>query len=269
MMKPIEGQRGDRMSDPVRLAVADGIATITLNRPDVGNALDTTALQRLMMVAIEVDDDPTIKCVILTGEGRLFCAGGDVVSFGKAGDELPSLMKEITVYLNAAISHLSRMEKPLICAINGAAAGAGLGLALIGDLVIAADTAVFTTAYAKIGLSPDGGVSWILPRLVGLRTAQELAISSRKVSAQEALSLGMVTRVVTAASLQDEALAAAIAIRDSSPPAIAALRALFLASYSTSLETHLELEARSISALSNTAEAKLLAARFGAARAKT
>ncbi len=254
------------MTEPVRLVVLDGIATVTFNRPASGNALDLEALRCLMNVAIAVDEDPAVQCVILTGEGRLFCAGGDVLSFSEAGDALPSLMKEITVYLNAAVSRLSRMAKPLICAINGAAAGAGLGLALLGDVVLAAEGAVFTTAYAKIGLSPDGGVSWMLPRLVGLRVAQELIMSSRKVPAAEAKALGMVTRVVPADQLQAEAWVTAKSFRDSSPQAAAAVRELLLASFTTTLETHLESEARAIAHLSGTSEAKRLSAQFASAR---
>ncbi|RIJ32721.1 hypothetical protein D1223_02395 [Henriciella mobilis] len=160
------------------------------------------------------------------------------------------------------------MEKPLICAVNGPAAGAGLGLALMGDLVIMADTATLTTAYAKIGLSPDGGVSWLLPRLVGLRVAQELLVSSRIVSAEEAREIGMITEVVPAAELKERVREAAIALRDASPRALGAVRALLLSSFSTTLETQLELEVRAISPLTISPDAKRLSANFAAKRTR-
>ncbi len=248
------------MPTSVLLDISDGIATITLNRPQAGNSLDREAMHALMMAAIAVDEDAAVKCVVLTGAGKLFCAGGDVPSFIAAGDELPSLLKEITVYLNAAVSRLARMEKPLIVAVNGAAAGAGLGLALLGDLVIASNTATFTTAYTAIGLSPDGGVSWMLPRLMGLRAAQEMAILNLRVTAEEAAQKGLVTRVVPADELLEQTRTLALQVSGGPELAIGSLRALFLSSGVQSLETHLELEARSISRMSATQPAKTMAA---------
>src|SRR3546814_3861802 len=126
---------------------------------DAVRPVSSNMIHALMMAAIAVDEDTAVRCVVLTGAGRLFCGGGDVARFVESGDHLPTFLKEITIYINAAISRLARMDKPLIVAVNGPAAGAGLGLALLGDIVLASSTATFTTAYTGIGLSPDGGVS--------------------------------------------------------------------------------------------------------------
>src|SRR3546814_470608 len=125
---------------------------------DAVRPVSSNMIHALMMAAIAVDEDTAVRCVVLTGAGRLFCGGGDVARFVESGDHLPTFLKEITIYINAAISRLARMDKPLIVAVNGPAAGAGLGLALLGDIVLASSTATFTTAYTGIGLSPDGGV---------------------------------------------------------------------------------------------------------------
>src|SRR5580693_5407326 len=124
----------------VKLEISENVAVITLNRPDQANALDMDLLKALMPAAIEVDEDPNVKCVVLTGAGRFFCAGGDIMYFAESGDRLPHALKEITTYVDAVISRLSRMAKPLIVAINGPAAGAGMSLSLWGDIVMAAES---------------------------------------------------------------------------------------------------------------------------------
>jgi 2-(1,2-epoxy-1,2-dihydrophenyl)acetyl-CoA isomerase len=221
-----------------------------------------------MHAAVEVDENPQIRCVVITGAGDFFCVGGDVATFSKTGDQVSKVVREITVYMNGAISRLCRMNKPLITSINGPTAGVGLAFALFGDLVIASDAAVFTTAYSKIGLSPDGGVSWILPRVVGLRTAQELAITSRMVGAEEAKALGMVTEIVPHADLAARTHAVAKQLSSGSPAALGSLRRLFLSSYSNTLETHLELEARDLCMNVASPEARALSEQFAASRGK-
>jgi 2-(1,2-epoxy-1,2-dihydrophenyl)acetyl-CoA isomerase len=181
------------------------VARITLDRPQVGNAIDIPMAREFMERAIECDEDDSIRCVLVTGNGRLFCAGGDVAAFHGAGDQLPAFLKEITAYLHSAVSRFARMNKPLVTAINGPVAGAGIGLAIMGDIVLADPAAHFTLAYTAIGMSPDGGTTWLLPRLIGLRAAQELSLSNRRVKADEAASLGLVTRVAAEGALAEEA----------------------------------------------------------------
>jgi len=263
MTQPVPPRQADPTAErSISLDVDAGVATITINRPRAGNALDIDAARRLWEATTKVDQSADVRCVVLTGAGRAFCAGGDVKGFSQAGDAAPTLLKESTVYLHAAISQLSRMAKPLITAVNGAAAGAGMGLALLGDIVLVADTAFFTTAYSAIGLSPDGGVSWLLPRLVGLRAAQEMILTSRKISASEALKRGMVSHIVPAADLAEQARGFADRLARLSPHALGEARSLLLSSYGASLEAHLELEARAISRMSGTPFARAQSAAF-------
>ena len=186
-----------------------GVARITLDRPDVGNAIDVALARSLMEAAIACDDDDDVRCVVLTGSGRMFCVGGDVTSFARAGEGVGGLLKETTAYLHAAIACFARMGKPLVTAINGPAAGAGLSLAILGDIALAAPQAHFTVAYTAIGMAPDGGATWLLPRLVGLRRAQELCLRNTRLTAVEAAEIGLVTRVVADGGLATETAAVA------------------------------------------------------------
>jgi 2-(1,2-epoxy-1,2-dihydrophenyl)acetyl-CoA isomerase len=231
---------------PLLVEHRGALAILTLNRPTVGNAFDVPLARALMEAAIRCDEDASVRCVLLTGNGRMFCAGGDVGGFAKAGDDSPALVKEITAYLHVAIARLSRMAKPLVCAINGPAAGAGFPLALLGDLVVAARSAHFTLAYTAIGLTPDGSSTWLLPRLVGLRLTQELVMTNRRLSADEALSLGLLTRVVDDADLAQEAEKLATTLASGATQAFGAARRLLLQSFESSLETQMELESRAI-----------------------
>src|SRR3546814_36030 len=150
----------------------------------------------LLQAAIRCDTDPAIRCVVLTGAGKLFCGGGDVQAFSAAGDQVSSYLSELAGTLHMAVTRLMRMAKPLLVLVNGPAAGAGLSLAICGDMVLAARSAHFTAAYGMVGLSPDGGMSWLLPRLIGMRRAQAMIIGNQRVSANEAEAIGLVTRTV-------------------------------------------------------------------------
>lgn len=245
------------MADPVLLQIDhDGVARIILNRPEVGNAIDIPMAQALLEAAVTCSADPKIRCVLLTGAGRLFCAGGDVAAFADAGPRLPAFLKEITDYLHAAMGHLMRMPKPLITAINGPAAGAGVGLAIMGDFALAGPRAHFTLAYAGLGLSPDAGATWFLPRLVGLRRAQELCLLNERIHAAEATRMGLITRVAQDDTLELEAKALAQRLATGPSLALGATRLLLLDSLDTPLESHLEAEGRSIAALSGTPDGR-------------
>lgn len=239
---------------------------LTLNRPQVGNALDIPLAEALMKAVIKADEDDTIRAILITGSGRLFCAGGDVAAFGEAGDKLPAFLKEITAYLHVAIMRLVATNKPVICAVNGAAAGAGMGLALVGDIVLLGTSAQFNVAYTAIGLSPDGGTSWLLPRLVGLRKAQELCLTNRRVKADEAAKLGLATRIVDDEALQDEALAIAMQLAHGATSALGATRQLLRESFSNGIEAQLDLESRSITSLGRTRDGQEGIAAFIAKR---
>lgn len=241
---------------PLLFEREDGIARLTLDRPTAGNAIDLELARALMEAAIQCDEDESVRCVVLTGRGRFFCAGGDIGEFAAAGASAGALLKALTGYLHLAISRLVRMDKPLISVVNGPAAGAGIGLAVLGDLVLAARSAHFTLAYAGIGLSPDGGCTWLLPRLIGLRRAQELIMTNRRVGAEEAVQLGLATRVVEDADLPAEAASLGRQMGHSAVSALGHARRLLLQSFDSSVETQMEAEARSIAELTRTADAQ-------------
>jgi len=202
--------------------------------------------RELLLAAIACDRDPAIRAVLLRSEGKLFCAGGDIGGFSGAGDKMSDLISEETAYLHAAVARFARMDKPLVTAVQGFAAGAGFSLAMLADIVLAGEAAQFTLAYTGIGLTPDGGASWLLPRLVGLRKAQELILTNARLSAEEALEIGLVTQVVANAELDAAARAWAVRLAAGPTKAFAHSRALLLSAFGKTLETHLEHEARGI-----------------------
>lgn len=225
--------------------IADGVATVTLNRPQTFNALDLVMARELMDISIRCDEDPSIRCVVLTGAGdKAFCAGGDLRSFAADPRGLPTIVKEVTVHLHAAVSRFSRMNAPIIGAINGVAAGAGLSLAAAVDLAIAADTARFVSAYTAAGLSPDGSSTYFLPRLIGLRRYLEFAMTNRSLTAQEAADWGIVNKVVPADMLMKETMALARQLADGPTSAYGRLKQLAHNSFAETLESQMELEAR-------------------------
>ena len=232
----------------------DHVATITLNRPDAYNALDLELGRELFHASLEVDEDPDVRCVVITGAGKAFCAGGDVKGFVDNLPRIGILVKELTTYLHGAVSRLTRSPKPVIMAVNGVAAGGGLSFALSGDLVVAAESARFTMAYSKIAATPDGSSSYFLPRLVGLRRALELYLTNRVLSAREALEWGLITRVVPDAELRTTVETLAHELAAGPTLAIGGAKRLFHQSTWESLETQMELEAQAIAASGHTAD---------------
>src|SRR5258708_8703354 len=176
--------------------VRDGVAWITLNRPEAANTVTVEMCNDLMRAALRAGEDRAVRVVVLTGAGKSFSAGGDLKAFAAAGDAMASHIKEVTTYLHAAISQLARMDAPVIAAVNGVAAGAGMSLACAADLVIAAESARFTMAYTRAGLTPDGSGTFFLPRIVGLHRALDLVLTNRMLNAREAEAWGIVARVV-------------------------------------------------------------------------
>ncbi|MCV7354012.1 enoyl-CoA hydratase/isomerase family protein [Mycolicibacterium fluoranthenivorans] len=240
--------------ETLKFAQSGPVTSIVLNRPDAANGMND-AMTRELAVAASLCDTEATKVVTLTGAGRFFCAGGDLKSMAAAPD--PGVfVKGIADDLHRAMSTFARMDAVLITAVNGVAAGAGFSLGVSGDLVLAAESASFTMAYTKAGLSPDGGASYVLPRLVGLRRAQDLMITNRVLKASEALAWGLVTEVVPDAELPQwlEALAAKVAAgaRGSN----SAVKKLLLSTYSAGYEAQLEHEARHIAGNASSADGK-------------
>jgi 2-(1,2-epoxy-1,2-dihydrophenyl)acetyl-CoA isomerase len=253
----------------IRLERDGGIAKLTLTRPEAANALNMPMAQALMRAAIELDEDESVRVVLLTGEGKMFCAGGDLGAMdeaGKDGSGTAAYLKELTTHLHAAISRFARMRAPIITAVNGTAAGAGFSMMCATDMAIASETAKFTMAYTGAGLSPDGSSSYFLPRIIGQRRTFELMLTNRVLNSAEALDWGLVNQVVPADELMSvaEDLAAHLAAGPTESYAI--VKRLLLSSATDSLESQMEHEARGIAASSKTADGQEGIAAFLAKR---
>jgi 2-(1,2-epoxy-1,2-dihydrophenyl)acetyl-CoA isomerase len=247
----------------ILFAVRDKVAHLTLNRPEAANSLNATVSAEMMDAVVRCEDDADIRALVVSGAGRFFCAGADLKGFYSAGSELKS---RVSVF-HAAISRLVRADFPVIAAVNGAAAGAGMGLACACDLVIAAESARFTMAYAKIGLSPDGTTTYFLPRRIGIGRAMELVLLNPTLSAKEALDWGIANRVVADAHLAEEAHSIAAQLAAGPTRAYGAAKRLMQSGFTESLETQIEMELLSIGALARTQDAREAIAAFSAKRA--
>ena len=180
----------------IEVELDGGLQIVRLNRPDAYNALNEGLGQDLLDAVIQADVNPQVRALMVTGNGKAFCAGGDVKRMVESGDGVSAVVHHLTVYLHALVSRMVRMQKPVIMAVNGPAAGAGLSLAMAGDIVLATESAKFTSAYTQIGASPDGSSTFFLARILGIRRALELVYTNRVLSAQEAEAWGMLTRVL-------------------------------------------------------------------------
>ncbi|WP_375194455.1 enoyl-CoA hydratase/isomerase family protein [Sphingobium sp.] len=253
-------------SPSITLDIEDGIAWLTLARPEKRNSVDPEFAFRLHELAERCAADQQIRCVVLTGSGKFFCVGGDIDAFSAAGEDAEAAVGSLARSFHAGIHRLATMEKPLVTAINGPAAGAGLSLAILGDIALAAASAHFTSAYSAVGLTPDGGASWWLPRLIGMRRAQEMLLTNRRIGAEEAAHIGLVTRVVTDDALHAEASTVASALAKGPVRALARCRALLVESANTDFLTQLDREATSIAQSAGAAEGREGVAAFLAKR---
>lgn len=232
--------------ESLRFEKQDGVAIITLNRPEAANGINLSMAEELLKTAIACSEDDSIRAVVITGEGKMFCAGGDLKSFATFGEELPSALKLLTTNLHSAISRFARMNAPVIVAVNGVAAGAGLSLSVCGDMVFAAESSKFTMAYTAAGLSPDGSSSYFLPRLIGVRKTQELMLTNRRLSAAEALEWGLINKVIADDALLDEAMSLAKSLAQGPTQAFGMVKKLMLSTFSEGLESQMEIEAQGI-----------------------
>ena len=234
--------------ETINFKIENEIAYIELNRPKQYNSLNQTMADDLFKVSLECDDNPKIRSVLMTGSGEdAFCAGGDVNSFYKYGNKTSSHLKEVTTTLHGAISRLSRMNAPLIVAVNGVAAGAGFSFVGFADMAIASTNATFVSAYSKIGLTPDGSSTYFLPRIIGTRRYTELILTNRVLSANEALDWGLINKIVDFKDLKDEANNLAKKLASGPTLAFGKLKNLVNNSFLDSLEGQMEYEARMIS----------------------
>jgi 2-(1,2-epoxy-1,2-dihydrophenyl)acetyl-CoA isomerase len=240
-------QAGAMLTQAISMTVDHGIARLKLARPDAGNALNETVIAQLLAhaEALAVRDD--VRVVVLSGEGRDFCVGGDLAYFAGIDDIEPEILR-LAIDFHAAIEALRGLGAPLIAGVQGAAAGGGLSLVCACDLVLAGESARFTMAYTAAGLSPDGGASWFLPRIVGLRLATEMLLTNRVLSAAEAEAAGIVSTVVPDDALDAEVEALADRLRAGATGALASVKRLLQASATAALGEQLEAEARAIAA---------------------
>jgi 2-(1,2-epoxy-1,2-dihydrophenyl)acetyl-CoA isomerase len=236
--------------------IRENVAHVTLNRPEAANAINLELSKDLMHAVMKCDEDPLIRAVLIKGAGPMFCGGGDVKSFAGKGGDLPYYLKDITTHLHVAMSYLVRMDPPVVAAVHGSAAGAGMSLACACDMTLAAETARFTMAYTRIGLTPDGGATYTLTRLVGLKRALELVLTNRLLSAEEAFNWGIVTRVLPEKDLIKEATALAARLAAGPTKAFGTTKRLLQSGLTESFEGQMKNESRSISEMARTADSR-------------
>ena len=224
-------------------SVADGVATVTLNRPERLNAMNAALLKELRQAVRQAADDTAIRCVLITGAGRGFCAGADLA----AGDELmvdgrPDPGPAMERLYNPLVRALRALEKPVVAAVNGPCAGGGMGLAMACDIVIAARSATFLQAFCHLGLIPDVGSTWFLPRLVGSARAAGLAMLGDKLPAETAAEWGLIWKCVDDAALMDEATALARKLAAGPTRGLGLIKRALLQSASNNLDAQLDVE---------------------------
>ncbi|WP_249010355.1 enoyl-CoA hydratase/isomerase family protein [Conexibacter sp. DBS9H8] len=246
---------------PVLYAASEQVATITLNRPAQANAVDLDVARSLEQAILRALGDPAADVLLLAGAGARFCGGGDLSAMAAAPDR-PAFIRELADTAHRAVLALDRADKPVLAAVQGAAAGIGLSLLLSADLVIAETSARFVTAYTSVGLTPDGGMSWLLPRAVGQRRATELILTAAPLGAEAAQALGIVSTVCPDGESLTHARAAAAALTARPGHALSSARRLIRESWSRPLAEHLDAEAAAISAAAGTPETEALIRRF-------
>jgi 2-(1,2-epoxy-1,2-dihydrophenyl)acetyl-CoA isomerase len=250
--------------EPVLLDVRDGVATVTLNRPEAMNSLDVATKVALRDTVRQVADDPAVRCVVLTAVGRAFCVGQDLkehVGLLESGGS-DALFRTVPDHYNPTVTALATMAKPVVAAVNGVAAGAGASLAFACDYRLVAETAGFNLAFSGIALSCDTGASWTLPRLVGRAKALELLYEPRTIPADEALALGLASRLVPAEQLHAEAQALAARLAAGPTVALGAIRRSVAFSATHTFEESLAHEAEMMTLTGSTEDHRAAVASF-------
>jgi 2-(1,2-epoxy-1,2-dihydrophenyl)acetyl-CoA isomerase len=230
------------MTDTILTTIPHGVLTITLNRPDALNAFTVEMKEGLLAAFKDAARNKDVRVVILTGAGRAFSAGQDLKE--RAGPDVNDLGAELRQRYNPIILAMRRLEKPVIGAINGVAAGAGISIAIACDILIASDKASFMEAFGRVGLVPDTGSSWFLPRLVGAARAAEMMFTADSIDAATAERIGLVNRVVGADELMDEANALAARLAQAAPIALALAKRALNRALNSTLDDALEFEAQ-------------------------
>lgn len=235
----------------------DGVGHLRLNRPEAANGLDVPFLRTLYDAIMTAHGQAGLRVLLLSGEGRHFCAGGDVKTFAAQGAGTPDYLREATSWLQVCVQGLLNLQAPVIAAVHGfAAGGGGFGLVCASDVVIAAESARFMSGATRVGMAPDAGSTVTLTQIVGLRKAMEIFLTNPTLTAAEALEIGLVTRVVPDDALRDEALALARALAAGPAQAQAATKRLVWSGLGARVEAQLPEEARTVAELSGTADSR-------------
>ena len=243
--------------ETINFEIIENIAIIRLNRPNSYNSLNAKMAKELLEISYECDTNKKIRAIILTGEGdKAFCAGGDLKSFHETGNVAKHL-KMVTHDLHGAITKFSRMNSPLIVAVNGVAAGAGLSFVGFADLAIAKTSATFVSAYTKAGLTPDGSSSYYLPRIIGIRKYLELVMTNKVLSSEEALSWGLLNYIYDDKNFWNETLKLADNLSKGPTLAYGKTKRLIHNSLNSTLETQMELETKMISESAETNDGQI------------
>lgn len=240
----------------ILLNIENGIATLTLNRPESYNALNLELAGELLDAVLQCDENSSVKVIVITGAGKAFCAGGDVKEFHQNLDNASLYLKKLTSQLHKSIAKISRMPKPVIAAVNRVAAGGGFSLSLACDMTVAAESAKFVTAYSDIAASPDLGMTYFLPRILGNKKAFELTLVKKQLTAIEAKEWGLVNQVVSDNDLTATCKDLAQKFLNASGLGVGATKKLLQLSLNNTLESQMENESEFIARAGNTADFK-------------
>jgi len=250
--------------DPALLRIDGAVATITLNRPAAFNSINLAIAQKLDALSAEIEANDAIRVLVIEGEGRAFSAGGDLQTIGAAAEAgtIPHVVGELLKHYHAFIERVRRMPKIVLSSVHGSAAGAGMGLAFVTDLCIAAEDARFTPAYAKIGVSPDGGSTVGIVGTVGTRRALQIFLAEDSFTAQQALAWGLVAKIVPATELKAATRQLAERLAQNSPAAIRGTKSLVYQAPTTPTPQQLDAEERNIIASMLTREFEIAVKKF-------
>jgi enoyl-CoA hydratase/carnithine racemase len=250
--------------DPALIAIDGPVATITLNRPAAFNSIDLSIAKKLEQLSAQVEADETIRVLVIQGEGRAFCAGGDLQTIGAAAaaDNIAPVVGELLLHYHAFIATLRRMPKIVLSSVHGSAAGAGMSLAFVADLCISTEDARFTPAYAKLGVSPDGGGTVGVVASVGARRALQIYLAEDSFSAAQARDWGLVAKIVPTVELKAATRELALRLAQNAPAALAATKALIHRAHTTPIEQQLAAERDGIIGCMQTEEFRIAVKKF-------
>ena len=256
-------------TDPALLRIDGPIATITLNRPAAFNAIDLSIAKKLEQLSAEVEASDDIRVLVIEGQGRAFCAGGDLqtISAAAAADTVAPVIGELLHHYHAFIATLRQMPKIVLASVHGSAAGAGLSLAFVADLCIATEDARFTPAYAKLGVSPDGGGTVGVVASVGARRALQIFLAEDSFSAKQAYDWGLVAKIVPAAELKAATRELAHRLAQNTPAALAVTKALIHRAHVIPVEQQLDAERDAIIDCMHTEEFRVAVKKFTSKKA--